>query len=97
MIRIVKMTFKAEHIQDFLLTFEQCKHLIRRTPGCNYLALWRDKQNSNIVYTYSEWNHESDLENYRLSDLFKDTWQTVKPWFDKKPIAFSADKITEIL
>lgn len=93
MIRIVKMTFKEEHVEDFQKLFEERKERIRHFEGCSYLELWNDKQDRTIFYTYSIWEDASNLEQYRISDLFQDTWSTVKKWFHKKPEAFSADQL----
>ncbi len=93
MIRIVKLSFKEEYIENFLFLFEERKQRIRNFEGCNYLELWQDKSEKGVFYTYSIWQDASDLENYRISDLFQDTWTHVKQWFNHPPKAFSADKI----
>lgn len=93
MIRIVKLTFKQEHVQDFLSLFEERKNAIRNSEGCTQLSLWNHTTQSNIFYTYSIWNKPEDLEMYRHSPLFSDTWDSVKQWFDAPPEAFSANEI----
>ncbi|MCK0124641.1 antibiotic biosynthesis monooxygenase [Gelidibacter salicanalis] len=95
-IRIVKMSFEPSKIEAFLEYFETKKMLIRGFEGCNFLELYRDKQNTNIFFTYSYWNAESDLENYRNSDLFKSVWATTKQSFNDKPEAWSVDKIVSL-
>ncbi|QLH45008.1 MAG: hypothetical protein HWD58_05010 [Bacteroidota bacterium] len=40
--------------------------------------MWQDADEPTIFYTYSWWNHADDLENYRISTLFQDTWGRVK-------------------
>lgn len=90
MIRIVKMHFQDEHINDFKQLFTERKDKIRHFPGCTFLELWQDQHQPGIFYTYSIWQHENDLEQYRQSPIFQDTWQTVKQWFADKPMAFSA-------
>ena len=97
MIRIVKMTFKEEHVADFNALFEARKDRIRHFPGCTYLELWKDQKDPTVYYTYSIWQDESNLEEYRVSDLFQDTWSTVKQWFREKPHAFSASKLMSIV
>lgn len=94
MIRIVKLTFKQEHVQDFLNLFEERKQAIRKSKGCTQLSLWNHTTQSNIFYTYSIWNLPHDLELYRQSQLFSETWDNVKQWFDAPPEAFSANEIT---
>ena len=87
--RIVKMTFKLDEIETFKALFNERKEQIRHFEGCQYLELLQGKNQSNIFFTYSFWNSESDLNNYRHSDLFKDTWAKTKILFDAKPEAWS--------
>ncbi len=91
-VRIVKMSFHKRCIEDFLQMFEEKKNLIRNSEGCKLLELYQDKNNAEIFFTYSYWNSENDLENYRNSDLFKSTWKQTKTYFNNKPEAWSLDK-----
>lgn len=97
MIRIVKLSFETEHIEKFKLLFEERKLLIRNFNGCTHLELWQDKKEAGTFYTYSIWQEEANLEDYRVSALFQDTWTQVKQWFSAPPQAFSADKIMTII
>jgi len=93
MIRIVKLTFASENVSTFLEIFESSKNHIRAFEGNNRLELLNDKNNSNIYFTYSFWNSEEDLNNYRNSDLFKSVWAKTKPLFSDKPEAWSVESI----
>jgi len=93
MIRIVKMTFRTEHCDDFLAHFNSIKEKIIAMPGCNSLRLHRDLENPNIFFTYSSWEEDSALQNYRKSELFLKTWSIVKAWFSERPDAWSVDTI----
>jgi len=95
-VRIVKMSFEASSIEIFLKLFNAKKERIRNFPGCCFLELYRDKTNSNVFFTYSYWENESDLENYRHSELFKSVWLQTKPLFNDKPEAWSMDKIASL-
>jgi hypothetical protein len=90
------MTFAEENIEKFLSNFEVVKQKIRDFEGCQLLELYRDKDHTNIFFTYSYWNAESDLENYRHSELFKGVWAQTKPMFNGKPEAWSVDKLTSL-
>ena len=92
-VRIVKMSFHPEHIDRFLTLFHQKKEFIRNRDGCRLLELYRGKQDSTIFFTYSYWETEEDLENYRNSNLFKETWAATKILFNDKPEAWSVDKV----
>lgn len=96
LVRIVKMSFHSEHIATFLANFEQKKTYIRKSPGCRLLELYRDKQNDQVFFTYSYWDSETDLENYRNSALFKEVWAETKILFNAKPEAWSVDKLVSL-
>lgn len=90
------MSFNENDVDKFLENFEASKHKIRAFEGCDFLELYRDKNESNIFFTYSYWNSEDDLEAYRQSDLFKNVWSKTKPLFNAKPEAWSVDKIESL-
>ncbi|MBE9489423.1 MAG: antibiotic biosynthesis monooxygenase [Bacteroidetes bacterium] len=96
LVRIVKMSFSEIHIDEFLANFNLIKERIRNFKGCSYLELYRDKNHPNIFFTYSYWDTEADLENYRHSTLFKEVWANTKPFFNDKPQAWSVDKVVSL-
>ena len=87
--RIVKMVFRKEETENFKKLFNEKKTLIRDCKGCNHLELWQSKTDPRIFFTYSFWDSEADLENYRNSELFDETWRKTKALFDGKPEAWS--------
>lgn len=89
LVRIVRMNFKRKHMDDFLKLFQQISPTIREFRGCSHLELLRDYNEENIFVTYSYWEDEAALENYRTSDFFKDSWAKTKIFFDEKPQVFS--------
>ena len=91
--RIVKLGFKPEHIETFKDIFENSKLKIRGFEGCQYLELWQGKEDSSIFFTYSYWDDENALNNYRHSPLFKETWAKTKVLFNKKPEAWSVNSL----
>lgn len=95
-IRIVKMSFHEEYIPMFLENFNSIKEKIRNAPGNRYLELYQDKSNPCIFFTYSFWETEEDLENYRKSALFDDVWTFTKKLFNDKPEAWSVDKLVSL-
>ncbi len=95
-VRIVKMSFHPEHIDKFLANFDQKKEFIRKSPGCRLLELYRGKEDENIFFTYSYWEKEEDLENYRNSELFKEVWAKTKVLFNDRPLAWSVDKVVTL-
>ena len=95
-VRIVKLSFHEEHIPAFLENLELMKNHIRNAPGNRFLELYQDKNNKNIFFTYSYWETEDDLENYRKSALFDEIWTFTKKLFNDKPEAWSVDKLVSL-
>lgn len=95
-VRIVKMGFKPENVETFLNDFEAVKSKVRGFEGCHFLELYRDKNNTNQFFTYSYWENEAALENYRNSELFKGVWANTKQYFNEKPEAWSVDKLVSL-
>jgi len=96
-VRIVKMSFHEEKIPAFLENFELNKNKIRNAPGNRLLELYQDKTNKCIFFTYSYWETEEDLENYRKSELFNTVWAFTKKLFNDKPVAWSVDKLVSVV
>jgi quinol monooxygenase YgiN len=88
-VRVVKMTFVAEKLDDFLAVFAASKDKIRNFEGCQHLELLQDTKHKNILFTYSHWDSEAHLEEYRNSELFKTTWAKTKVLFAGKAEAWS--------
>ncbi len=92
-IRIVKMCFKEENISTFLEIFNNRKDHIRNFAGCRHLELWQDEKQPCIFFTYSIWETESNLNHYRFSQLFKNTWGLTKALFAEKAEAWTVRKV----
>ena len=90
------MEFAEENISSFLDNFETVKEKIRNFPGCLFLELYRDNNDETIFFTYSKWQDDIDLENYRNSQLFKEVWATTKAMFRSKAQAWSVDTIHQL-
>jgi len=96
-IRIVKLSFHAEYISNFKTIFEENKQKIISQKGCTRLEMLKDIKDENVIFTYSWWDSEEDLNNYRNSELFKHVWSKTKILFNNKPEAWSTKKINEVL
>lgn len=93
MIRIVKMTFRADCIEAFKATFHKSKPTILTFSGCSEVRLLQDDQNPCIMTTYSVWESQEHLDAYRSSEFFKSTWKHTKTLFSDKPDAISYSRI----
>lgn len=89
------MTFAEEKVDAFLKNFEEHKNSIRNFEGCKKLVLLQDVAKANVFFTYSWWQGEAYLEQYRKSELFKGVWTFTKTLFSAKPEAWSLnEKVT---
>lgn len=95
-IRIVKMTFKEEEIAAFQQLFAERKSLIRNFPGCTHLELWQDKDHPEVFFTYSWWQSTEELNSYRESHFFDDTWRLTKQKFAARPEAWTLDRLHQL-
>ena len=95
-IRIVKMRFHEDKIEAFLTNFAEVKQHIRNFEGNQFLELYQDKNDNRIFFTYSYWDNEEALENYRNSELFKGVWSFTKKLFSDKPEAWSVDRLATL-
>ena len=96
LVRIVKMTFADEKIDDFQNRFHSIKERIINFEGCQLLELYQDKVNPNVFFTYSYWDSEDDLDRYRKSSFFKEVWTSTRKMFTEKAEAWSVDKIVSL-
>ena len=95
-IRVVQMTFRREAIKDFEALFADRKQRIRHFEGCRQLELWQDAHREEVFFTYSHWDSENDLDHYRFSEFFKETWALTKALFAAAPQAWSIGKSTVV-
>lgn len=91
-IRIVKMCFEEDKIEEFQFLFDQYKEKIRGVEGCTHLELLQSPDDERIFMTYSHWEHPDFLESYRHSALFKEIWPRTKALFSAKPEAWSMNQ-----
>ncbi len=87
------MGFAPDQIDAFLENFEQHRDKIRNFEGCSHLSLLRDIHKTHQFFTYSYWESEVHLNNYRNSSLFKDVWSNTKNKFNQKPEAWSVEQV----
>lgn len=96
LIRIVRMHFTENGVEEFLTIFNKHKQAIRHFPGCTHLELLKDANNDLIYSTLSHWDNEDSLNKYRNSELFSAVWGTVKTLFAERTQAFSLTKFIEV-
>jgi len=88
-IRIVKMHFALKNRAAFEKIFSESAPKIRAFNGCSHVHLLNDINDNCRYFTYSHWENEAALEDYRNSELFKTTWAKTKILFDAPAEAWS--------
>lgn len=96
LIRIVRMTFRENEVAAFLALFNESKEQIRNFPGCHHLTLLEDYHDSNVFSTYSIWDDDEALNQYRKSALFAKVWKATKAKFAAPPLAFSNRELIKV-
>ncbi len=96
LIRIVRLSFLPEKVEEFLNIFNNSKNKIRNFENCLHLELLQDADTPNIFMTYSHWKDEDALNVYRNSELFNTTWAKTKILFAEKPLAFSSKSVDKV-
>lgn len=87
--RIVRMSFEHDKVNEFIELFNASKHKIAAFPGCTSLKLLRDAHEHHVFFTYSTWESQEHLDEYRKSELFKQVWSHTRTMFNNKPMAWS--------
>jgi quinol monooxygenase YgiN len=78
----VKLQFRETEIATFIRIFNENKLNVSNFNGCLGMRLLNDLQNPPIFYTYSQWESEDALNNYRKSTIFNTVWISIKPLFE---------------
>ncbi|MCB9196974.1 MAG: antibiotic biosynthesis monooxygenase [Flavobacteriales bacterium] len=87
--RIVKLTILPEKMDEFERIFVKNQNHISNFPGCYGVKVLQEINYPNIYFTYSTWESEEAINNYRKSDLFGSIWPNTKKLFLAKPEAWS--------
>lgn len=89
LIRIVRMDFKPELVEEFLAYFDTIYLIVAGQEGCTDLKLCQDINHTNVFFTVSHWDGEDYLEKYRNSETFATIWTKTKSLFANKALAYS--------
>jgi len=87
------MTFSESRVDDFKKSVISIVPSIKNFKGCHHIEMLQDIYHKNIFFSYSLWESEADLNHYRKSDFFKETWSKVTEWFKSSPRAWSTEKL----
>ena len=89
--RIVKMTFQKSKTEEFANFVSQIHQEIAAFEGCHKVNILRDISDECVFFSYSLWENEACLEQYRHSEFFRKTWTKTKALFSQKPEAWSTE------
>lgn len=87
------MSFHNDKVEEFKKIFSDNWKYIASFKGCSHVELLQDKIHPNVFFTYSIWQNEADLEDYRNSELFENVWSKTKVLFNAKPEAWSVQQL----
>lgn len=83
------MNFRVEEIEKFKSIFAKSQPFIQDFQGCKHVELWQELNFPEKMTTFSIWESEEALNNYRKSELFQTTWAQTKILFQAPPVANS--------
>lgn len=87
------MVFKPDQVAAFKALFDEHKSDIRAVKGCHRLELLQDQDHPNIFFTYSWWEEEANLSDYKNSELFGKVWPATKALFQEKAEAWTLEQM----
>ena len=88
--RFVDLQIKPEHLDRAKVLLEEVAPKVRAMKGCNFLEILTDIHQIGHFTTYSYWDSEDDLNQYRDSETFKSFWDEIKPLFEQSARAWSS-------
>lgn len=88
------MSFRPEEVENFKAIFKTNWQFIKAFEGCSHVELLQDENNSSVFFTYSLWQSELHLNNYRDSELFAKVWGATKLLFNDKPQAWTVKELS---
>lgn len=89
--RIVKMNVNELDIEKFKLLVQPYQSKILAFKGCVQVDIMRDKKNRTQFFSYSIWESEEALENYRNSKMFREIWAEIKKLLSSPTIAWTVE------
>ncbi len=94
--RIVKLSFQNQYCPHFESMFPKIQQIVFSSKGCKEVKLLKSMEKG-LYFTYSHWDTEQSLEDYRQSDVFKKIWSDFKTNFKDAPQAWSTVDISPVI
>lgn len=87
------MHFHKQYAQTFESLFSLYSSQIAGFKGCLSLTMLKAVDIENVYFTYSVWESENDLNEYRQSKLFQEVWPQTKVLFQSPAEAWSCQSL----
>lgn len=92
--RIVLLPINPQSLQGeaFIDLFEKYKAHIAGSKGCCGVKMLRSEEH---FLTYSRWESEAHLNDYRKSAVFGEVWPQTKALFSGQPKAWTCEELSD--
>lgn len=88
--RVVRLTLRPDvKSEAFEEIYRNRNPFAKGVKGCRSVKVLKDVNDERVLYTLSAWDCNEDLEAYRQSEYFAQTWPMVKALLGQKTQAFS--------
>lgn len=85
------MEINDHDVDKFKSMIQSIQDKIKAFDGCYSVNILCDKNQKNRFFSYSTWESEEDLNNYRKSEFFTEIWSDVKKMFIKDAQAWTVE------
>lgn len=92
-IRKVDLEIDPRKIEEFEKIFTSRNPALNKVQGCHRVELIKHPEIEFGYSTLSMWDSEDDLNSYRNSVYFCETWKMLKPLFTTKAVAVTYELI----
>jgi|SRR5690554_411182 len=92
-IRIVELNIQRDELVKAGSLLEEVSSKVRSMNGCSHLHILEDMHQAGHITTYSHWESEQHLNDYRKSVIFRNFWGAIKPLFASPARAWSSESL----
>ncbi len=92
-LRVVKMKVDLRKIDAFKLFMDNLHDEKLRLAGCLHFDYFNERQNPSIYYSYTIWEHEKYLKQYKKTEFSKEVLQTLRDLCVEEPQAWTIQNV----
>lgn len=93
--RLVHLDINPLKLSEFVRIFKSARPTILQSKGCQSVVLLQDVEHPSRVSTLSKWETLQDLDAYRNTPFFRETWEASKKTFQARASATSYSVLSE--